>query len=125
MKTNNIDFIRINYQTLQANVYLSNKTYIPLPEEKVFIIHPDNDPRDEVRWFARKMEETLKENDYKGGWQQCSYEFLIQRLIEELRELELTDNNNHDEVIRECTDVANFAMMIADKSRRNNCKDNW
>ncbi|WAH38598.1 hypothetical protein [Alicyclobacillus dauci] len=94
-------------------------------------------PREPVAWFAEHMEETLRRNDHKGGWDDCSTRWLLSRLHEELDELAesmsgrcgcreadcphvlLTpwDMANKDRVIQEATDVANFAMMIADKAR--------
>lgn len=85
-------------------------------------IHPiERTPalRDEVVWFSELMEETLKKNDYKGGWENCDVEYLLQRLELELDELTIaTLNGNNEDVIREATDVANFAMMVADNYRR-------
>lgn len=77
--------------------------------------------RDPVRWFAWEMEKTLKQNDHKGGWESCSLGYLITRLAEEVRELEEQvargqfTAEDRERTVREATDVANFAMMIADK----------
>lgn len=71
--------------------------------------------RPQVKWFAEKMEETLKANDHKGGWDNCNTLWLISRLREEVDELEGSCVN--EKVIKEATDVANFAMMIADRLR--------
>jgi len=73
--------------------------------------------RAEVERFADVMEERLKENDHKGGWLTCSSEYLLRRLREEVDELEtaLTEDSN-DDLIAEAADIANFAMMIADKA---------
>lgn len=93
--------------------------------------------RESVRWFAEKMEETLKKNDYKGGWETCSKEWLLQRLKEEVDELYveilgkpcscrgIADCNhihiqNKERIISEATDVANIAMMIADITNKTN-----
>lgn len=83
--------------------------------------------RKEVEWFADQMEKKLSQNDHKGGWQNCDFKYLLKRLKEEQTEVEdalklrgttffgtvLKDK----EIIDECADVANFAMMIADKLR--------
>lgn len=78
--------------------------------------------RDEVRVFAETMEEQLKENDYKGGWQNCSNSYLLGRLKDEVEELKiaLLDYESGPAIVKEAVDVANFAMMIADlnSSRR-------
>jgi len=71
--------------------------------------------REEVRWFAEKMEEVLKENDHKGGEEALSLFWMLQ---DEVRELEVALWYKEGNVVKECCDVANFAMMIADKERR-------
>lgn len=72
-----------------------------------------------VLWFAEQMELTLQKNDHKGGWSGITYSRLMSRLDDESRELFLALHNmdklNGDtRVVEEATDVANFAMMIAD-----------
>ena len=77
--------------------------------------------RPEVLWFAEQMEITLRKNDHKGGWSEdkCSMNYLHERLHEELGELTyatgLSGQGTKEKIIEECTDVANFAMMIADR----------
>ena len=80
-------------------------------------------PREEVTWFAGKMEEVLRENDWKGGWQKMSAVEILERLrqeIDELFEALLSDPTagvfpaSPDQLIKECADVANFAMFFAD-----------
>jgi hypothetical protein len=74
--------------------------------------------REPVRWFAGEMEKKLKANDHKGGWADCDDGYLLDRLKEEVDELAaalLCDTDGS--IILEATDVANFAMMIADKAR--------
>jgi len=72
--------------------------------------------REPVKWFAEQMEQQLKANDHKGGWEGCTFYYLEKRLNEEVKEL--VDATKFEDVIREVTDVANFAMMIADNARR-------
>lgn len=89
--------------------------------------------RPEVKLFAEQMELKLRENDHKGGWEKCELPYLQKRLNEEEEELNeaiykrwtdwgrsvgegyffgtLDDN----EIVSECADIANFAMMIATK----------
>jgi len=66
---------------------------------------------------AERMETRLKENDHKGGWLTCSFEYLLERLREEVDELDTALNGYDldDDPVIEAADVANFAMMIADK----------
>lgn len=88
-------------------------------------------PRDEVLWFAGRMERKLKANDHKGHWDNCDFGYLSRRLHQEAKELSralqvlkgagsgpypvppaIVQN-----VIDEAADVANFAMMVADQAR--------
>lgn len=87
--------------------------------------------RESVAWFAERMEKKLLANDGKNGWLQCDKTYLTKRLHDELREMinRAKDigwsNFNHmpiadrdiEELVDECADIANFAMMIADKAR--------
>lgn len=74
----------------------------------------------QVQWFAEQMEAKLKENDHKGGWEDCSIDYFLERLEEEVKELYYATEtpNNAENIIREATDVANFALMIADVINR-------
>jgi NTP pyrophosphatase (non-canonical NTP hydrolase) len=79
------------------------------------------DTREEVRWFAVQMEAKLKENDHKGGWDNCQYRYLLDRLREEVDELIQAfwdQEKTTEDIVSEAADVANFAMMIADKTRK-------
>jgi hypothetical protein len=79
-----------------------------------------DDIRESVIWFAREMEKVLKQNDHKIHWSQCDMDYLIDCLHKEMEELgiRLIHGLSHkEEVIKEAVDVANFAMMIADKYR--------
>ena len=94
--------------------------------------------RKEVIWFSEQMEKQLKKNDHKSGWKHCKYTYLLERLCEEYKELDdcfwmpdsrsdmmwlgddvdLKGRFTKADVIKECADVANFAMMIADRLRQ-------
>lgn len=76
------------------------------------------------------MEAKLRENDHKGGWQGCRFSELFPRIAHERDELllaahplrldtmaETLTTQDACELIRECADIANFAMMIADNIR--------
>ena len=73
------------------------------------------DLRTEVIKFANAMENKLKENDYKGGWKNCSAKYLVNKLDEEVGELmsAICDETPH-KILHEAADVGNIAMMIAD-----------
>lgn len=83
--------------------------------------------RPEVQAFAELMEQVLRANDHKGGWQNENYWWLCERIEEELAELRtacwnlvyhftpgVTEADRKAEIQREAADVANFAMFIAD-----------
>lgn len=72
--------------------------------------------------FAELMEEKLSRNRHKGdrdGWLSCPLPRLMHLLLAEVLELEEVTRGgvaaSASEVALECADVANFAMMIADK----------
>jgi len=76
--------------------------------------------RSDVVKFSFEMESKLRENDHKGGWEDCDPLELFDRLLEEKNELydALLKPGNPEHVIKECADVANFAMMIASNVMR-------
>lgn len=77
-------------------------------------------PREELDWFVKHMEIKLKENDVKGGWDDCSLDYLMMRLEDEVFELKqeiFKTSVDSDKIFSEAADVANFAMMIADRFR--------
>lgn len=87
-------------------------------------------PRDEdgdqqaVDRFALDMLTKLRANSHKAHWRVVTPEWLLGRLREEVEELSDAIDDEFDgicsaeTVIRECADVANFALMIADNARR-------
>lgn len=78
--------------------------------------------RPEVKRFAILMEQILRDNDYKGGWENMRLTELSERLLEEVDELEdllarrLLDGNpvTDAELAKEIADIGNFCMMLAD-----------
>lgn len=82
-------------------------------------------PRQVVQWFSLKMEQELCENDHKGGWKGISEKFAIEKLTEEFHEVinAIKEREHPDEIISECADLANIAMMIADVI--NNARDSY
>ena len=85
---------------------------------------------DEVIAFAKTMQYKLDKNKHKScdvmnldgngrGWEHCHFTWLHSRIIEEAEELFKALRNrikDPDAVLYECADVANFAMMIHDKT---------
>lgn len=78
--------------------------------------------RPEVLFMALNMEMELRNNDSKPGWKSDAARDLYNRLCEESNELaKVLDGDakgkvNKDRVRKEASDIANFAMMIADVS---------
>ena len=74
--------------------------------------------RSEVYRFAVEMERNLQKHDNRPGWKDESSDYLLERLREELEELQAaidhTDDGRETRILKEAADVANFAMMIAD-----------
>ena len=78
-----------------------------------------------ILWFTGKMfaKLALPKNTRKTDARDMLYPELLERLIDEVHELDdaihraCKDHNDATDfaVISECSDVANFAMMIADK----------
>jgi hypothetical protein len=68
--------------------------------------------------FAKRMQYKLDKNKYKGGWQQCTDDCLFERIEEEMEELTEAlwpdGIRKTEEILNECADIANFAMMIFD-----------
>lgn len=71
---------------------------------------------DEVEDFVIHMKHKLLVHKNKGGFDRLSSKELLKLLRGELKELETSlekeDNSNS---IRECADIANYAMFIANK----------
>lgn len=82
-------------------------------------------PRAELLDFIQLMEIVLKQNDHKGGWGDYSEKVLFNQLVNEVFELHtefivgnFKNSYNDLNLIKECIDVANFAMMIVNKRVR-------
>lgn len=74
-----------------------------------------------VELFASDMRRKLRKNSHKKSWKDpdVSVLYLFNRLGEEVLELKEAISNGlpATEIIDECADVGNMAMMIADKVR--------
>ena len=78
--------------------------------DKIRIMRPT------LRRFAKMMELKLKDNDHKSHWHHSTIGYLKGRLHDEVKEL---DNAKcYNDMVEECLDIANFAMMIADNLYR-------
>ena len=87
-------------------------------------VKEDYNIRKELVKFVDEMESVLKDNDYKGGWDDCSIEFIRNKLIEEFREVLLesgklitgdTSEKNIKKTQKESVDLANICMILFDK----------
>jgi len=91
---------------------------------------PGLKPRPSVKWFTGQMERVLRTKDHRLGWDHSPNSYLFRRLMEEVEELRIElglkckncgykpkKNIDSKKIIKEATDVANFAMMIADNAR--------
>ena len=75
--------------------------------------------RTKIQWFFEVMLDKLVANSHKGFWDKTELRYLSMRLTQEREELRraIEENKSAEEVAKEAADVANFAMMIADRYR--------
>jgi len=84
---------------------------------------------EKIKMFAEIMQEKLDKNKFKEcpvmnphgtgrKWKHCPDVYLFRRLLEEFCEMQksIWDGESSDKIARECADIANFAMMIADNN---------
>jgi len=86
------------------------------PTEREMLVMQLASLRPEVAAFALAMEDKLRQNDHKGGWDDCSKQYMAMRLTQEREELRdaIARGAPPEEILKEAADVANFAMMVAD-----------
>ena len=79
-----------------------------------------------VQWFGgRQMKKLMMPKNLSKGdraaWLAADENFLVSRLRDEVVELfaELIEGASPERVISECSDVANFALMLADRAAQN------
>lgn len=95
----------------------SNMQSKDLPETKEKKIVP----RKEVMAFALAMEVILRQNDWKHGWKEDLPSALVDRIWDEIREMEVAFSNYQkcralpEDVQKEFVDIANFCMMAWDR----------
>lgn len=82
--------------------------------------------RESVQWFSTEMERQLSRHDLERGesWKKHGvlglFEHLEREVIELREAIERAIQNfeiDPEQVIEECADVANLAMMVADVTR--------
>jgi len=70
--------------------------------------------RESIKIFADAMEKKLqRDDDCKPPWENLTLGYLFNRLLDEIAEL--AEAEGPENKMTECTDVANFAMMIFSK----------
>lgn len=71
-------------------------------------------------WFISCMMGKMAFNTHKGDWLETGLSDLRARLTQEMGELSdaIAGDEKKANIISECSDIANIAMMIADKVRR-------
>ena len=72
--------------------------------------------------FAAVMLEKMEANKHKGEqWKTMSVDSLLKRVLEEFEELQLAVTHDVEPhfILREAADIANQAMMVADRYERN------
>jgi len=76
----------------------------------------------EIIAFAKAMDDVLCQNDHKGGWKDCERIYLDARLVEEMGEYFALVAKGSPSAVpseqrrKELVDIANFAMMLWDRS---------
>jgi hypothetical protein len=75
--------------------------------------------RTKIQWFFEVMLDKLVSNSHKGFWDNLELQYLSMRLTQEREELRraIGKKESAENVAKEAADVANFAMMIADRYR--------
>lgn len=71
-----------------------------------------------IEGFSNAMKEVMMQNTWKKCWWKESFNGLKNGLNKETWELRVEiskGNTTKEKVVKECVDVANFCMMIADK----------
>jgi len=79
-----------------------------------------------VMSFVVDMKYKLRLNNHKGHWKELTFKDLFRKLEAEVTELRdalcaLTPDRNKKALIafiHECSDVSNYAMMMADNAKR-------
>ena len=84
-------------------------------------------PRSEVLWFGGEMERKLQNHAWKSHWSGLTQKNLRRQLLAKVKELvravEGKGPKAKAQQIKHATNVANFAMMIADNAAREEGED--
>jgi len=78
------------------------------------------DYEEDLEWFVLEMKLKLDINKHKGTWKNDAINRLFDMLEDEVNELfaEITELEiSNENIIKECADIANFAMFIAERAK--------
>lgn len=82
---------------------------------------PENERlREPLKWFSEQMEQRLKANDHKGGWDRETFGYFCAKIhdtVHKLTSKRFIKNPDLNLITKEAIDLANYAMMIADNTR--------
>ena len=67
-----------------------------------------------VQVFAEAMEEKLRKNDHRGGWNADDYEYIWRQLHEHVGKLTFRIGTDRTRTLSDAADVANLAMILCD-----------
>lgn len=76
-------------------------------------------PRDQAFWFAQLMEQELRANEHKAGWEGLSIPYLLERIHANLAQLEraIQHGQPSQTIAGQAADAGNFLMMLCDNYR--------
>lgn len=73
----------------------------------------------DLKVLSTSMKEKIDRDKYKGTWEKVPIWDLMEMLKDEVKELDhAIYYEPRENIIKECADVANFAMMIAGNVKR-------
>lgn len=107
----------------EVTFVLRGAPYVP-EGYAVLGMRPAHAPRPVVSCCAMQKEAQLRANDHKGDWAHEDFWRLVACRVQEVHEslaclMDYEHNReNADAVIGKCADIANFALMIADRVRK-------
>lgn len=95
--------------------------------DRIILAIKDQGVREELRKFTHYQDWVLAENDHRGGWRNLNALELLMRIHGEIGELievvsyhikNPKSDAGKEDVMKECADVANYAMMLWDNIQR-------
>ena len=109
---------------MDSDIKLEEKALIEIVNENGKVLTSEL-IRPEVARFALEMEQVLKENDHKSGWDEMGVHQIYSRIKDEFEELQVAyirscvrpclgggQNDIAEAIRKEAIDVANFCMFL-------------